>query len=72
MLRLHGNTNATGEGGTCFADSGSASYLDVGGTQVAVAIVRIGSDNFCVANDAKYRPDTPSARAFLGQFVALP
>jgi hypothetical protein len=37
-----------------------------------VAIVTLGSDASCVANDAKYRLDTPSARAFLGQFVTLP
>jgi hypothetical protein len=72
VLRLNGNTNATGAGGTCTGDSGSASYLNVGGTEVAVAIVTVGSDQRCVANNAKYRLDTPSARAFLGQFVSLP
>jgi hypothetical protein len=72
VLRLQGNANATDEGGTCVGDSGSASYLNVGGTDVAVAIVTLGSDQRCVANDAKYRLDTPSARAFLAQFVTLP
>ena len=72
VLRLQGNTNATGEGGICFADSGSASYLNVGGTDVAVAIASPPSDRMCVANDSHYRLDTPSARAFLGQFVTLP
>jgi hypothetical protein len=72
VLRLNGNTNATGAGGTCTGDSGSASYLNVGGTEVAVAIVTLGSDQRCVANNAKYRLDTQSARAFLGQFVSLP
>jgi hypothetical protein len=73
VLRLQGNTNATGEGGTCFADSGSAAYLNVGGTQVAVGVVGGGNgDARCVANDPKYRLDTPSARAFLGQFASLP
>ena len=72
VLRLQGNTNATGEAGTCTGDSGSASYLNVNGTNVAVAIVTLGSDSRCVANDAKYRLDTPSARAFLSQFVTLP
>jgi hypothetical protein len=72
VLRLQANTNATGEGGTCFGDSGSARYLNVGGTDIAVAIVSLGSDSRCVANDANYRLDTPSARAFLGQFVTLP
>jgi hypothetical protein len=74
VLLLQGNTNATGQGGTCNGDSGSASYLNVGGVDVAVAIVTLRSNvsGRCVANDAKYRLDTPSARAFLGQFVSLP
>ena len=72
VLRLQGNTNATGEGGTCTGDSGSAAYLNVNSTEVAVGIVTLGSDQRCVANDAKYRLDTPSARAFLGEFVSLP
>lgn len=73
VLRLQGNTNATGEGGTCVGDSGSAAYLDVGGTQVAVGVAGGGKgDVRCVANDPDYRLDTPSARAFLGQFVTLP
>jgi hypothetical protein len=72
VLRLLGNTNATGEGGTCVGDSGSARYLNVAGTDVAVATVSLGTDQRCVANDSNYRLDTPSARAFLGQFVSLP
>ncbi len=74
VLLLQGNTNATGEGGTCTGDSGSASYLNVGGVDVAVAIVTLRSNvgARCVATDAKYRLDTPSARAFLGRFVSLP
>jgi trypsin len=72
VLRLQANTNATGEGGTCLFDSGSARYLNVGGTDIAVAIVSLGNDHRCVANDANYRLDTPAARAFLGQFVTLP
>jgi hypothetical protein len=39
--------------------------------QVGV-ILLLGNDTYCVSNDAKYRLDTPSARAFLGQFVTLP
>jgi hypothetical protein len=72
VLRLKGNTNATGEGGTCVGDSGSASYLNVDGADVAVAIVILGGDQVCVSNDPEYRLDPPSARAFLGQFVTLP
>ena len=72
VLRLQANTNATGDGGICMGDSGSAAYLNVNGTEVAVGIVTLGGDAMCVANDPKYRLDTPSARAFLGQFVSLP
>ena len=72
VLRLQGNTQVTGLGGTCTGDSGSADYLNVGGTDVAVAIVSPPSDSRCVANDSHYRLDTPSARAFLGHFVTLP
>jgi hypothetical protein len=73
VLRLQGNTNATGEGGTCFADSGSAAYLDVNGTHVAVGVVGgANGDSRCEGNDPSYRLDTPSARTFLGQFVSLP
>jgi hypothetical protein len=72
VLQLQGNTNATGEGGTCFADSGSASYLNVDGAQVAVGIASLGGNSVCVSNETYYRLDTPSARAFLGQFVSLP
>jgi hypothetical protein len=72
VLRLQANTNATGEGGICVGDSGSARYLNVGGNDVAVAIVSLGGDARCVANDANYRLDTPSARAFLEEFVVLP
>ena len=72
VLRLHGNTNSTGEGGDCVGDSGSASYLNVDGADIAVAIITLGGDQRCVSNDPRYRLDTPSARAFLGQFVTLP
>lgn len=72
VLKLQGNTNATGEGGICVGDSGSAAYLNINGSEVAVATVSLGSDTRCVSNDRYYRLDTPSARAFLGQFVTLP
>jgi hypothetical protein len=72
VLKLQGNIDATGEGGTCLGDSGSARLLSVGGADVAVAIVSQHSGGFCRANDSNYRLDTPSARAFLSQFVTLP
>ena len=72
VLKLQGNSAATDEGGTCVGDSGSARYLNVGATQVAVAIVSLHSSGRCTANNSNYRLDTPSARAFLSQFVSLP
>jgi hypothetical protein len=39
---------------------------------VLVAITSKKADVACVANAFNYWLDTPSARAFLGQFVTLP
>ena len=72
VLRLQMNANATYEGGTCVGDSGGPRFLNVAGTEVDVANVSLGSDQACVANGANYRLDTPSARAFLSQFLTLP
>jgi hypothetical protein len=71
MLKLLGENHATGEGGVCFADSGSPKLLSVNGQDVAVAISTL-ADAQCEAMSSNYRLDTPSARAFLGQFVTLP
>lgn len=58
---------ATGNGGTCFGDSGGPHFLgDV------VVSVTVGGDSPCKATDKTYRLDTSSARQFLGQFVSLP
>ena len=69
-LWLKMNQNATGEGGDCFGDSGSPKFFD-GNTRLIVATVTSG-DNVCRSTSRDYRLDTPTARAFLGQFVALP
>ena len=45
-----------GDGGTCYGDSGGPNFLGTGESETNV----------------DYRLDTPSARAFLGQYVALP
>jgi len=39
---------------------------------VLAAITSEKADVACVANAFNHRLDTPSARAFLGQFVTLP
>ena len=69
-LQLLMNTNATGTGGDCYGDSGGPKFLTSDPTTV-VATVTSG-DYVCRATTKDYRLDTPSARAFLGQFVALP
>lgn len=69
-LWLNMNSNATDLGGDCFGDSGSPKFFD-GNTSLIVATVTSG-DDVCRATSRDYRLDTSTARAFLGQFVALP
>jgi len=69
-LRLSQNP-ATGDGGTCFGDSGGPNFLDVGGTRTLVANTITG-DAVCRATNVVYRLDIPTARTFLAQFVTLP
>lgn len=67
-LRISMNP-ATGNGGTCYGDSGGPNFL---GTTDIVAATTITGDAICRSTNATYRLDTPSARGFLAQFVALP
>jgi hypothetical protein len=69
-LRLSMNP-ATGDGGTCFGDSGGPNFLNVNGTRTLVAITITG-DAVCRATNVVYRLDTASARAFLAPYVTLP
>ena len=59
-------TSSTG-GGTCFGDSGGPRLLDS-----TVLAVTFSGDAVCAGQATSYRVDTPSARTFLSQFVALP
>jgi secreted trypsin-like serine protease len=64
---------ALGNGGTCYGDSGGPNFLGAGTTETKiVAGTTITGDYVCRATNVDYRLDTPSARAFLGQFVKLP
>jgi hypothetical protein len=58
---------ATGDGGTCYGDSGGPHFL--GSVVVSVTVT---GDVWCKATDKTYRIDTSAAREFLGQFVTLP
>ncbi len=68
-LRLSQNPS-TGNGGTCFGDSGGPNFL--GDTQV-IAATTITGDSVCRSTNVDYRLDTAEARAFLAAWgVPLP
>jgi V8-like Glu-specific endopeptidase len=67
-LRISMNP-ATGNGGTCYGDSGGPNFL---GTTNIVAAITITGDAVCRSTNVVYRLDTASARAFLSQYVTLP
>jgi secreted trypsin-like serine protease len=69
-IRLSQNP-ATGNGGTCFGDSGGPNFLNVNGTRTLVAITITG-DSVCRSTNVDFRLDTDSARAFLAPYVSLP
>ena len=69
-LGLLMQTNATGEGGDCYGDSGGPKFID--GDQQTIYAIVITGDVPCRSTTWDYRLDTPNARAFLGQFVTLP
>jgi secreted trypsin-like serine protease len=67
-LRISQNP-AKGDGGTCYGDSGGPNFLGAGdGETNIIAATTISGDTPCRATNVDYRLDTPSARAFLGQF----
>src|SRR5215213_9931763 len=67
-LRISMNPS-TGNGGTCYGDSGGPNFL--GDTNI-VAAITITGDAVCRSTNVDYRLDTESARAFLSQYVKLP
>lgn len=68
-LGLLMNTDATGLGGDCYGDSGGPKFVP--GQNLMVAITVTG-DAICRATSWDYRLDTPGARAFLSDHLALP
>ena len=67
-LRISMNPS-TGNGGTCYGDSGGPNFL---GTTNVVAATTITGDMVCRSTNVVYRLDSAVARAFLGQYVTLP
>jgi secreted trypsin-like serine protease len=65
--------SATGNGGTCYGDSGGPHFVHLNGVETTiVAAVTVTGDAPCKATDKTYRTDTASAREFLDDFVTLP
>jgi secreted trypsin-like serine protease len=67
-LRISMNP-ATGNGGTCYGDSGGPNFV---GTTDVIAAITITGDAVCRSTNVVYRLDTESARTFLAQYVDLP
>ena len=62
-LRLSQNAS-TGNGGTCFGDSGGPNFMTLNGQQLIVSITITG-DSVCRSTNVDYRLDTVSAQGFL-------
>jgi secreted trypsin-like serine protease len=64
---------ATGNGGTCYGDSGGPHFIHLDGVETSiVAAITVIGDAQCKATDQDYRTDTLSARNFLAHYVDLP
>ncbi|MEP6913071.1 MAG: hypothetical protein ABI923_09965, partial [bacterium] len=68
-IRLSQNP-ATGNGGTCFGDSGGPNFLTVNGQQILAAITITG-DSVCRSTNVDYRLDTAAAQAFFAYVNAV-
>jgi len=62
-IRLSQNAS-TGNGGTCFGDSGGPNFINLNGQQIIGAITITG-DSVCRSTNVDYRLDTLSAQGFL-------
>jgi trypsin len=67
-LRISMNP-ATGNGGTCYGDSGEPNFL---GTTNVIAATTITGDAVCRSTNVVYRLDTAPARSFLSGYVTVP
>jgi hypothetical protein len=71
-LRISQN-GSTGNGGTCYGDSGGPNFLGAGSSETnKIAATTITGDTTCRSTNVDYRLDTASARSFLAGYVALP
>ena len=70
FLRLSQNPS-TGNGGTCFGDSGGPNFINVNGNRI-IAAITITGDAVCRSTNTTYRLDTTASREFLAPHVTLP
>jgi hypothetical protein len=71
-LKISGNPSHD-DGNTCYGDSGGPNFLRAGASETnIIAGTTVTGDTPCRSTNVDYRLDTPSARAFLGQYVTLP
>jgi hypothetical protein len=64
---------ATGNGGTCYGDSGGPHFIHLDGVETdIVAAITVTGDAQCKATDQDYLTDTLSARSFLASNITLP
>jgi secreted trypsin-like serine protease len=64
---------ATGNGGTCYGDSGGPHFIHLDGVETNIVVsVTVTGDANCKATDKTYRVDTEAARSFLSDYVSLP
>ena len=71
-LRLSMNPS-TGDGGTCYGDSGGPNFLGAGDEETElIAAITITGDAVCRATNVVYRLDSVSAQAFLAGFGLVP
>jgi len=68
-IRLSQNPS-TGNGGTCFGDSGGPNFITVNG-QLILSSITITGDSVCRSTNVDYRLDTASAQAFLAYVNAV-
>jgi secreted trypsin-like serine protease len=61
---------ATGDGGTCYGDSGGPHFLGGPDSNLEVALTVFG-DAVCKATDKDFRLDTHAAQNFIARFVDL-
>ena len=61
---------STGDGGTCYGDSGGPHFLVEGGG-LTLASITVTGDIPCRATDKTYRLDTPVSQEFIGRFLGF-